>query len=190
MIQCFDRLFGIKVCNGYMVHFLFGTVTCVGEIQYRFSSEQMHILWDDLSDFVYRHPSWLDKHGRQPTAASLVQFTFVLSCTHLHDSQPTSMVAVRHVLPQHGLMTFTLATGNTQKCYQAPFPGFWMGPGNKTRCIFCGIQFLYSLPNSLQFYSEWQSLVTAKYHLHHEDNKAWLFQECVHCSRQKFPQQV
>ena len=45
------------------------------------------------------HPSWIDKHGRKPTAASLVQLTLASSCTHLNDSQLTSTVAVGRVLP-------------------------------------------------------------------------------------------
>ena len=48
-------------------------------------------------DSVY--PSWIDKHGRKPTAALLVQLTLASSCTHLNDSQLISTVAVRRVLP-------------------------------------------------------------------------------------------
>ena len=63
------------------------------------------------------HPNWIDKHGRQHTAASLVQLTLASSCMYLNDSQLTSAVAVRRVR----LMMFT---ENTRKCYQAPFPIF------------------------------------------------------------------
>ena len=44
------------------------------------------------------HPSWIDKHGRKPTAALLVQLTLASSRTHLNDSQLTSTVAVSSVL--------------------------------------------------------------------------------------------
>ena len=50
---------------------------------------------------------------------------------HLNDSQLTSTVAVRRVYGSMRLMTFTLATENTRKCYQAPFPIFRTGPGNE-----------------------------------------------------------
>ena len=45
-------------------------------------------------------------------------------------------------------MTFTLATENTRKCYQAPFPIFRMGPGNGAstyRCSSHHVQNSYKL---------------------------------------------
>ena len=44
------------------------------------------------------HSSWIDKHGRYHTMEWLVQLAFAPSYTRLHDSQLTSMVAVRWVL--------------------------------------------------------------------------------------------
>ena len=35
-------------------------------------------------------------------------------------------------------MTFTLATENTRKCYQAPFPIFRTGPGNEATSYMLG----------------------------------------------------
>ena len=38
------------------------------------------------------------------------------------------------------MMTFTLVTENTWKCYQAPFPIYQTRPGNEARCGECDVE--------------------------------------------------